>query len=122
MRLRIKSPNLNLAQRLHKVVSSRVAKMLSRAVEKIRSLEITIRDVNGSRGGLDHRVQVVLRPTWREKIVVRHQAADPCAGVSVATRRALRALNRSTGRRRSARRAAHRRSLVEFYRSRGRET
>jgi putative sigma-54 modulation protein len=122
MRLRIKSPNLNLAQKLQKVVSSRIAKLLSRAAEKIRSLEITIRDVNGSRGGPDHRVQVVLRPTWQEKIVVRHQAADPYSGVSVATKRALQALNRSAVRRRNVLRTAHRRSQVDFYRSRGRET
>lgn len=114
MRLRIKSPNLNHAHRLQKVVSARVTKLLSRAVEKIRSLEITIRDVNGSRGGLDHRVQVVLRPIWRERIIVRHQAADPFSGVSVATKRALRALNRSAGRRLSSRKIAHRHSPIDF--------
>lgn len=117
MDLRIKTPNLTIAQRIQTAVASRVVKTLSRPAEKIRSLEITIRDVNGPRGGLDHTVQLVLRPIWGEEIVVRHQAADAYSGVSAAIKRALRTLKCAEERRRSTRRGAYRRNQTALHHS-----
>ena len=113
MHLWIKGRDRHLTDALRAFVEGRVISKLSRVSKKVRSIAISIRDVNGPRGGIDHVIRIIVRLTSGGKIVVRHRALDAYTGAPVAIKRAVRAVRRELGRRRSTRRQAYRRNLVE---------
>jgi len=112
MQLWIKGRDRKATQAIRTFVERRVLRKLSRVSKKVRSLAISIRDVNGPRGGIDQVVRVVIRLALGGKIVVRHRTSDALAGLLMAIKRALRAMRREIGRRRSNRRDAYRRNLI----------
>jgi len=112
MHLWIKGPDRNVGLAIRAFVNDRVVSKLSRVSKMVRSIVISIRDVNGPRGGIDHVIRVIVRLTSGGKIVVRHRAADAFVGTPIAVRRAVRAVRRELGRRRSNRRQAYRRNLI----------
>lgn len=112
MHLWIKGRDRTLTNALRAFVEARVISKLSRASKKVRSIAISIRDVNGPRGGIDHVIRIVIRLTSGGKIVVRHRARDTYTGAPIAIKRAVRAVRRELGRRRSNRRQAYRRNLI----------
>jgi ribosome-associated translation inhibitor RaiA len=112
MHLWIKGRDRNVSHAIRAFVVDRVIRKLSRVSKTVRSIVISIRDVNGPRGGIDHVIRVIVRLTSGGRIVVRHRAADAFVGTPLAIRRAVRAVRRQLGRRRSTRRQAYRRNSV----------
>jgi ribosome-associated translation inhibitor RaiA len=112
MHLWIKGRNRNAKDSVRAFVEGRVISKLSRVFRHVRSIAIAIRDVNGPRGGVDHVIRIIIRLTSGGRIVVRHRALDTYTGAPIAIQRAVRAVRRELGRRRSTRREAYRRNLV----------
>jgi ribosome-associated translation inhibitor RaiA len=112
MHLWIKGRDRHLTEAFRVFVENRVISKLSRVSRKIRSIAISIRDVNGPRGGIDHAIRILIRLTSGEKIVIRQRALDTYTGVPIAIARAVRAVKRELGRRRMTRRKAYRKNLI----------
>jgi ribosome-associated translation inhibitor RaiA len=89
-------------------VENCVESKLSRFSKMIRSFSVTLRDVNGPRGGVDHSIQIVVRLISGAEVVIRHQAVDVYTGMPVAIDRTVQAVKRELQRRRSLRRQAAR--------------
>ncbi|MBL8954690.1 MAG: HPF/RaiA family ribosome-associated protein [Myxococcaceae bacterium] len=74
---------------------------------EVRSVYVTLTDVNGPKGGLDMKCLVTVRSRHLATIAVEELAADAYAAIDVAIARAARAVARRLGRRHDqARRAA----------------
>lgn len=108
MHLWIKGRNRLLNDDVRLFVEERLTSKLARYSKTIRSIALSIRDVNGPRGGVDHIICIIVRLKSGGKIVVRQRASNPYSGVPVAIERAVRVLKR----RRESRRNALRRDLV----------
>lgn len=113
MHLWIKERDRNVNQAVRSYVEARVFRTLPRFSKRLRSMAVSIRDVNGPRGGIDHVIRNMVRLTSGRKIVVRHRAADAIAGLPLALKRTLRTMRRAVGRHRNNLRAAYRRNLPE---------
>jgi len=113
MQLWIKGRDRQATQAIGTFIEQRVRSKLSRTSKKVRSIAISIRDVNGPRGGIDQVVRVIIRLAVGGKIVVRHRTADALAAIPTALNRALRSMRREIGRRRDNRRSAYRRNLAD---------
>jgi putative sigma-54 modulation protein len=111
MHLVIKGLDRNGSAAVREFVKRRVTSKLSRVSKRIRSVQIWIRDINGPRGGKDHLIQflVQMRPTGT--VVIRHRDYGPYTGLPVALQRAIHAVKRALGRRRSNRIDSFRRNL-----------
>jgi hypothetical protein len=117
MHLVIKGLDPNSNQNLREFVKRQVESKLSRISKRIRSLQISIRDINGPRGGKDHLIQflVQMRPTG--EIVIRHRDHGPFEGIQKAIQRAVVAVKRALGRRRSNRIKSFRRNVRSLTRA-----
>lgn len=84
-------------------IEDRVLSKLSRTRRRIHSIELYLEDINGPRGGADQCVRLIvdLRPTGR--VVVRNVDLSSAASIGSAARRALQAVRRALGRRRTKR-------------------
>jgi putative sigma-54 modulation protein len=100
MHLVMKGLDPNSNQNLRDFVKRQVESKLSRVSKRIRSLQISIRDINGPRGGKDHLIQFLVRMRPTGKIVIRHRVHDPFDGIQKASLRDVTAVKRAVGRRR----------------------
>ncbi len=112
MHLWVKGRDRRLNESVRELIKARGISKLLRTSKGIRSIAISIRDVNGPRGGCDHAIGVVVRLEPAGNIIVRHRDCDAFVGVPIAIKRAIRAVRREQGRRRSKRLGAQRRSLA----------
>jgi putative sigma-54 modulation protein len=114
MRLWIKGSDRDVTSSMREILRARLEPKLSRLSRRIQSVAITVRDVNGPRGGCDHEICVSmhLRPTGR--IVVRHRASEVLGGTQAAVKRALKAFRREHGRRRQRRSVTQQGDPVEL--------
>ena len=112
MELIIKCIDLENSKAIRKFVRRQVASKLARVFESVSSVRVSIRDVNGPRGGKDHRIQLLIRLKPSGNIVLEHQDFDAYRGVVIAIERGCHALKRNLGRRRNSRIDASRRSTA----------
>jgi putative sigma-54 modulation protein len=113
MHLVINGLDRNGSAAVRELVKRRVTSKLSRVSKRIRSVQIWIRDINGPRGGKDHLIQFLVRMRPTGTVVIRHRDYGPYTGLSLALQRAVRAVKRALGRRRSNRIDSFRRNLQE---------
>ena len=113
MKIWVKGRDRGTNEALRAFVADRVVSNVSRISQKSRSIAISIQDVNGPRGGIDHMIRVIVRLTSGGSVVVRQRASNVHAGALQAIARAVQAAKRKLGRRRSTRRDAYRRNFVE---------
>ena len=101
MKLSIRSRHFDLTPELHDQITRRVHFALSRLDGSIESVDITIADVNGPRGGADKQCRIRVRGRALKTIVIEHLGLDSLATVSLALDRAARAVLRRVARRRA---------------------
>lgn len=92
MQLQIVARNLFLTDAQREIVERRLGFALGRFGARIRRVEVVLTDVNGPRGGVDTRCQIVARIVPRGE--VRAEVTD--LGVEVAVRRAAERISRRT--------------------------
>ena len=112
MHLVIKGFDKDSRDAVREFAKRRVTSKLSRISKRIRSIEISVRDVNGPRGGKDHAIQCLVRLRPSGQIVIQHQDFGPYSGIALAIKRAIVAVKRALGRRRSNRIDSYRRNLL----------
>lgn len=78
-----------------------VSEKLSRISPRVRSVAVSIRDLNGPRGGIDQEVRVVAELVTGRKIVVRHRSANVTHDIAATIRRVVRAARSELARRRT---------------------
>lgn len=104
MRIRLRTL-LDVAE-LRPVVERRLRFALSRFEPRILSVDLTLRDVNGPRGGLDRYCRLVVRLSWpKSRIVVEAQDLSLESSVSRCAERAARTVARALEASREGRRS-----------------
>ena len=104
MNITIRTRHLELTPELHGQLHDRVAAALDRLATSIHTVDVTITDINGPRGGLDKHCRIRVRGPSLRAIVVEHLGADTVLTVAVAAERTEQAVIRgmARGRRRGA--------------------
>ncbi len=88
----------------------RAALKLSRFGDIVRSVDVSITDVNGPRGGVDVRCRVVVRLKRADDVIIQEQAESVKDAIAGAFDRAARAVARASDRHASRYRHATQRS------------
>lgn len=94
MLVQIQSRHFSLSEALNKYVKSKVQIMLSRYETKIISVNVSLFDVNGPKGGEDKCCKIVVKVNGSSSIVVQETAQDLYDAVNSCTRRVRRAVKR----------------------------
>ena len=105
MQIQIQTSDLETPTGWREQVEKRVRFVLRRLRHGIRHARISLRDVNGPRGGVDKECQVTLKRDGEGEVVVRIQARTAQNALIAALHQAARRLVRSQQRQRGSRRA-----------------
>lgn len=101
MRLVIQPRKLTLDESLRASLELRMRFALSRFNQRIRDVVVTLEDMNGPRGGVDKRCQVVVQLSPRGRVAIDEREANFESAIAHAAERAGRAVGRELARRRS---------------------
>ena len=94
MLVQIQSRHFSLSEALNKYVKSKVQIMLSRYETKIISINVSLFDVNGPKGGEDKCCKIIVKVNGKSSIVVQETAEDLYDAINTSTRRVRRAVKR----------------------------
>lgn len=98
MQLRIHANSVRLSSSLRERIAGQVAAVLAPFDPWIQSVEVSLADINGQRGGVDKECRIELRTARRAPLQVTDKASGIMAAVGLAARRAGFALRRQTQR------------------------
>lgn len=105
MQIQIQTSDLETPTGWREQVEKRVRFVLRRLRHGIRHARVSLRDVNGPRGGVDKECRVTLKRDGEGEVVVRIQARTAQNALIAALHQAARRLVRSQQRQRGSRRA-----------------
>jgi ribosomal subunit interface protein len=94
MLVNIQSRHFSLSEALSKYVKSKVQIMLSRYDSKVNSINVSLFDINGPKGGEDKCCKIIIKINGASSIVVQETAEDLYDAINTCSRRARRALKR----------------------------
>jgi ribosomal subunit interface protein len=94
MLVNIQSRHFSLSEALSKYVQSKVQIMLSRYESKINSINVSLFDINGPKGGEDKCCKIIIKINGTTSIVVQETAEDLYDAINTCSRRARRAVKR----------------------------
>jgi hypothetical protein len=100
MKLTIGKCDHKFKSALRESLEAKLREKLERLSEKISSIALTIRDLNGPKGGVDQEIRVVARLVTGNEIVVRHRTANVLGDFPSTIRRVVRAARSELSRRR----------------------
>jgi ribosome-associated translation inhibitor RaiA len=106
MRIEIRSPNVDLSMHERTWVARRMGFALGRLAGRIRRIDVVLTDLNGPRGGIDHRCRISATLAPRGRIQVEATDLDARTAIDVAARRIERKVKREIERRRDLRRSS----------------
>ena len=98
MKVDVRFRGLESSDALRTYVMERIQFALGKFARHVGSAQIRIGDVNGPRGGLDKRCQVIVKGRGFGSSMVEEIHADPYAVVDLALGRAARAISRGLDR------------------------
>lgn len=81
-------------------IDRRLSFGFSRIRHKVESLEITIADTNGPKGGVDKQCQIVIKPVRLKRLIVTERRANLNEALDRCIERAIQSLNRRLRRKR----------------------
>ena len=108
MQVRISASNVPLISRARDLITRRCHSELKRYATQLQWVEMTIRDENGPRGGVDKRCVICAKTLRGNVLVVTTRAAELWSAIYEALERLTRRLSRKIGRQRSLRAAFQR--------------
>ncbi|WP_010587970.1 HPF/RaiA family ribosome-associated protein [Schlesneria paludicola] len=79
-------------------VTTMVESSLARYRERLTRVEVHLSDVNGPKGGVDHRCALEARPAGLDAVAVTHNAQTPFEAAKGAVEKMLRLLTSTFGR------------------------
>ncbi len=94
MKMRLAARGIELSADLKDYVKRRAHFSLGRFAGRIRSLFVTLSDVNGPRGGIDKLCDIRVDVGLRQQVIVRERQATIHAAIAFAVERAERAVQR----------------------------
>lgn len=94
MLVNIQSRHFSLSVALSKYVKSKIQIMLSRYESKIISINVSLFDINGPKGGEDKCCKIIIKINGYSSIVVQETAEDLYDAINSCSRRARRAVKR----------------------------
>ena len=94
MLVNIQSRHFSLSTALSKYVKSKIQIMQSRYESKIISINVSLFDINGPKGGEDKCCKIVIKINGASSIVVQQTAEDLYNAINTCSRRARRAVKR----------------------------
>ena len=94
MLVHIQSRHFSLSAALNKYVKTKLQVMLGRYEAKIISLNVSLFDINGPKGGEDKCCKIIVKINGTSSIVVQETAADLYDAINTCSRRARRAVKR----------------------------
>lgn len=101
MNLQISSRNVELTQETHDLIERRVQFALERFSEQIRSVTLTIQDINGDRGGEDKQCRMLVEFTSRGSVNAAHVASTIESAATQVIERLAHTVGREMDRRKS---------------------
>lgn len=100
MKLTIRTRHLVLTPEVTAEVQRRIEHTFHRIAPCIRTVDVTIADINGPKGGADKQCRLRVRGRSVPNVVVEHVGMDTLATVAFAAERAEQAILRKMARRR----------------------
>ena len=94
MLVNIQSRHFSLSAALSKYVKSKIQIMLSRYESKIISINVSLFDINGPKGGEDKCCKIIIKINGASSIVIQETAEDLYDAINTCSRRARRAVKR----------------------------
>lgn len=94
MLVHIQSKHFSLSAALNKYVKTKLQVMLGRYEAKIISLNVSLFDINGPKGGEDKCCKIIVKINGTSSIVVQETAVDLYDAINTCSRRARRAVKR----------------------------
>lgn len=104
MQIEMQARNYSLTQSLRTHIERRLGYSLGSCCRTIKRLLVRLSDINGPRGGNDHRCHLQLILPGHPVLVVQDTEADLYLAINRATARAGQAVMRRLGRRRDSNR------------------
>jgi ribosome-associated translation inhibitor RaiA len=103
MELDIRGVNYELGDEVEAYIGQRLRFALGRFTGRVGRVTVRLSDVNGPRGGIDKRCQLVAALVPRGMVMVEGSGDDPFALIAGTAKRAGRAVRRELERRRRGR-------------------
>lgn len=100
MKLDIRTRHLLLSAETLAELRRRVNLVFARISPRIRTVDVTVADINGPKGGADKQCRLVVRGRSTRSIAIEQVGTDTLATVAMAASRAEQALLRELSRRR----------------------
>jgi len=100
MNIVIESSRSGAAPDWRRTVEQRVRLALHRLQGQVQQARISLRDINGPRGGVDKQCQILLTTAGHGQLVIVSRAEHAQGALNQALQRAMHALTRSSQRRR----------------------
>ena len=94
MLVHIQSKHFSLSAALNKYVKTKLQVMLGRYEAKIISLNVSLFDINGPKGGEDKCCKIIVKINGTSSIVLQETAVDLYDAINTCSRRARRAVKR----------------------------
>ena len=113
MRLHIRYPGHSLTEDLAVYVDRQLRFALRRFADRVARVDVTLRDQNGPKGGVDQECKIHVQLTTRARLRVKETRDDAFAAVALASDRIAHAIGRHVDRIRRPRRARASQALPE---------
>ena len=101
MHVKINSRDFSVTPALKEFIESKVQFALNRYAQRIRVLELCLKDINGPRGGIDKQCIIKMKLNQFKTLVVEDTSADAYESIVACTQRAKRRMERHHNRARS---------------------
>ncbi|MDM7860650.1 HPF/RaiA family ribosome-associated protein [Alteromonas sp. ASW11-36] len=108
MHIKINSRDFSVTPALGKFIDEKMKFALSRYSQRIRVAELTLKDINGPRGGIDKQCTIKMKLNQFKTLVVEDTSEDAYESITACCQRAKRRIERHFNRARSqSRRPSH---------------
>ncbi|MBT0586514.1 HPF/RaiA family ribosome-associated protein [Alteromonas oceanisediminis] len=94
MHIKINSRDFSITPALQQFIEAKIQFALNRYAQRIRVLEISLKDINGPRGGIDKQCTIKMKINQFKTLVVEDTSADAYESVVACTQRAKRRMER----------------------------
>lgn len=110
MNLHVTAPRIELTREARDIIESRLAFAVDRFADRVRRVEVRVRDLNGPRGGLDMSCQVIVTQHRGGRVMVEAVDETVAAAVSKAADKLARRFEKQSRALRDERRRDERRA------------
>ena len=95
---------VSMTPEMEKKTRALLGRRLARFAPLVRGIEISVKDINGPRGGVDTAARIRLSVSGRPPVFVEERATDAARALSKAATSVTRAMSRDTDKQRPLRR------------------